>query len=437
MSEEWSQEPELVNEDPDRPNFLNRGMLLFEQRRYDLAEKEFQQELQMAPGNCVAHAYLALCLLEQKRYAEGTRAAERAIEADPDNGLGYYATARAYRRRNHPQKAEAYINQALGLRPDDSNFLAMAAALATDRKDWDEALRLANEGLACDPDSTDCQNLRAVAMIRKGQLMPAREALLELLSRHPENSLTLANLGWVALHRGQRQEALDYFSRSLAEDAEDEYARDGLLEAMRLQYPLYGFVLKYMLWTARLSDKAQWAVTVGLYFLRQALEELARSHRGLRPFITVILWGMSIFNYLTWTARPVTTLLLRLNPYGRRILNQDEIDESNIIGGALAGAGGFYLAHYMTGRSVWMLASLVLFTIVMPASSIYNCEKGWRRTVMGVFTAVLLFIGAWGTWSFWDAPLTGNARTLFSLYGLGLLVSHHLGNLLAGSKDKQ
>lgn len=437
MSERHDEPGLEHDEDSERPNFLKRGLLLFEQRRYDLAEKEFVQELQFDPTNCTAHAYLAMALLELKRYPEATRAAERAIESEPDNGLGYYAQARVYRRRNHPQKAEAAINQALGLRPDDAGFLALAAALAVDRRDWDEALRLAGEGLACDPDSSNCHNLRALAMIRKGQVQPAREALLELLQRDPQDPMTLANLGWVALQRSQRKEALDYFSRSLTEDPEDEYARDGLLEAMRLAYPLYGFVLRYMLWMARLSDKAQWAVMVGLYFLRQALEEIAKTHRGLRPLITAILWTMNIFNYLTFTARPLTTLLLRLNPYGRRILNQDEIDESNIIGLALAGAGGFYLAHYMTGRTVWMLASLVMFTIVYPASNIYNCEKGWRRTLMGVFTAVLLFIGAWGTWSFWDAPLTGNARTLFGLYGMGLLIAHHMGHLLASTKDEK
>jgi hypothetical protein len=56
---------------------------------------------------------------------------------------------------------------------------------------------------------------------------------------------------------------------------------------------------------------------------------------------------------------------------------------------------------------------------------------------MGVYTAVLLFIGLWATCSLYVSPLLGIWRSLLPIYGMGLLVGHHLGHLLASTKDEK
>ena len=50
---------------------FQRGIVLFNQSRYDLADREFRQELAESPDNPLAHAFLALCLTESKQQGRG------------------------------------------------------------------------------------------------------------------------------------------------------------------------------------------------------------------------------------------------------------------------------------------------------------------------------------------------------------------------------
>ena len=49
---------------------MERALLLLQQRRFDLAEKELRQVLATTPEHFPAHAWLSLTLMEMGRYAE-------------------------------------------------------------------------------------------------------------------------------------------------------------------------------------------------------------------------------------------------------------------------------------------------------------------------------------------------------------------------------
>ena len=63
---------------------LARGLLLFQQSRYELAETELRQALAAEPDDAYAHAVLALCLIERKQPNEATDEARQAIHLAPD-----------------------------------------------------------------------------------------------------------------------------------------------------------------------------------------------------------------------------------------------------------------------------------------------------------------------------------------------------------------
>ena len=48
---------------------------------------------------------------------------------------------------------------------------------------------------------------------------------------------------------------------------ENEYARHGLVEALKARHLVYRMMLAYFLWMARLSSKARWAVVIGALVL--------------------------------------------------------------------------------------------------------------------------------------------------------------------------
>ena len=64
---------------------LERAYLLYEQRRYELAEKEIGQALTVNPNDARSLALLALCLLEQEKFTEATQRAQEAVGNAPTN----------------------------------------------------------------------------------------------------------------------------------------------------------------------------------------------------------------------------------------------------------------------------------------------------------------------------------------------------------------
>lgn len=420
----------------EETSHFQRGVTLYEIRRYDLAVRELEAALTEQPDHALGQAYLALCLLELKKHRSAAEMADRAVASNPDEAFAYYAQAVVARERKQAKLALIGIKRALTLDASHTGFLGLAALLAADRRDFKEALRLANAGLALDPGSSYCMNIRAMALIRMGETTPAREALLEELRRHPQDALTLANLGWLSLRSGQRQEALDLFGRSLAENPEDDYARSGLMEALRSRYPFYGLMLRYFTWMGDLSEQAQYLVLACNYALRQFLDGLERANPKLRPWIRNLRKGIGYFAYLTWVARPVSNLLLRCNSYARRLLNKDEYDESSLVGLSLAGALVCWALRNLTRRSFWGLANAVFVTMVIPIACTFRTDRGWRRAIMGSFTLAMFAVGMAGVYAYWNSALTGPARQLFGLYGLGLLVCQYLSSILNKIPDR-
>src|SRR5262249_40024958 len=73
-----------VPEDLTMDTHLQRALVLLEQSRYDLAEKELRLALASEPDNAIAHGFLAMCLNERDEYAGATEEAEAAIRLAPD-----------------------------------------------------------------------------------------------------------------------------------------------------------------------------------------------------------------------------------------------------------------------------------------------------------------------------------------------------------------
>lgn len=72
-----------------------RGVVLYGQNRFDLADREFRQSLAEEPESAAAHVYLSLCLSHLDRHAEALHEADEAIRIDPGESLHHYARGRA------------------------------------------------------------------------------------------------------------------------------------------------------------------------------------------------------------------------------------------------------------------------------------------------------------------------------------------------------
>jgi tetratricopeptide (TPR) repeat protein len=405
-----------------------RGIVLFQQGRYDLADGEFRKELASAPDNSQAHAFLALCLSEQKQNEDALREADEAVRLDPEEAFCHFARGHILCNQERLKDAEAAVQEAIRLDPVNAGHFGLLARVELGRRRWSAALDAAERGLALDPEDLVCTNLRAMALVQLGRKDEAAQTLGSALANDPENALTHANQGWALLHRGDHGRALEHFREALRIDPDLDWARRGIIEALKARHLIYRLMLRFFLWMGRQSTVAQWVVILGFIFGRKILADLARSHPALEPFIVPILALTFAFLLLTWIASPLFNLLLRLNRFGRLALSRDQRIASSWIGACFLAAVAFFVANLVHPTALTIFGLMYFGFLLMPLAVTFQQAAGKPRWLVAAYTGVvallglpILSLGLFGPASPWtDIP---RASELFSYFLYGSVFS--------------
>jgi tetratricopeptide (TPR) repeat protein len=400
---------------------FQRGVLLYQQDRHEQAEAEFRQVLSTDPGDSMAHSFLALCLTARKDFKQATEEAQVAVHHAPDSDFAHYALAKVFFDRNRNAEALEHINEAIRLDSWDADYFAMLGSIHLEERRWPAALESVERGLQIDPEHVGCNNLRAVALVKLGRRTEAGATIDGSLAKDPDNAITHANKGWALLHDARHKEALEHFREALRLDPNNEWAREGIIEALKAHYRIYSWMLRYFLWMSRLSSRAQWGVILGAYFGNRLLGSLARNNPDLAPWIWPIRILYIIFVLLTWTASPLFDLALRLNRFGRMALSRDQTVASNFLGATILISLSSLAAWLITGREKWSILAIVFGLLIVPVSAIFRCHTGWPRLTMAIFTVVLLGLGL---------PTVFGQSGLFLFFLIGVILSPWLANFL-------
>ncbi len=404
------------------PNF-ERAMLLFQQSRFELAEKELRQGLAEAPDEAYGHALLALCLTRQEKFEEATAEAQRAIGLQPDFEFAHYALASVMEDRRRLPEARAAILEAIRLDSSDADNFALLASVEFQESHWAEALKAAERGLECDAEHVACTNLRAMALVKLGRKSEAGLTIDEALRRNPENSLSHANQGWTWLEKGDPKKAAEHFKEALRLNPQQEWARQGMVEALKAKNFIYAWMLKYFLWMGRFSTRGQWAIVIGGMIGNSLLGQFANSNPDLAPYILPIRILYIVFALMTWLAYPFFNMLLRMSTFGRMVLSEEETTASNWFGACLFCAMISLAGTVVYGfDSAWLIAALVFGVLLLPLSSIFRTEPGWPRKVMIALTLALLVVGFMSVATFAMAAFeSGGAARRLNRSGAGWL----------------
>ncbi|MCK6459659.1 MAG: tetratricopeptide repeat protein [Planctomycetes bacterium] len=409
---------------------IERARILFQQSRWEPAEAELRKELASDPGAWDAHALLALCLAAQGRYDDATREGQEAIRLAPDRAFCHYALGHVYVARRRFREAEQCAREAIRLEPDDPDYFELLADVCFAQERWEDALEAAERGLALDAEHAGCTNTRAMALVKLGRRGEAGEALEGALGRDPENALTHANEGWRQLELGKAEKALEHFREALRLEPGNEWARQGIVEALKARSVIYSLVLRYFLWMAKLGGRVRWAVILGGYFGAKLLQKLARKNPDLAPFVWPILVLYVVFCLLTWLATPLFNLLLRLNRFGRLALSREETVASNWVGACLLVSLLSIALGAILGARPLLFTGLGIFALLIPLAATFACQAGWPRRAMGAYTALLAATGAAGL-GFSLADARSAAAALFLvLFLVGVMASAWVANVL-------
>ena len=377
---------------------LQRALVLHAQGRHDMVEKELRQVLAQNPENAFALALLAISLAELERRDEAEASAREAIGKGPDLPFAHYAMARVMMERQRPDDAAAAIAEAIRLEPDAADYHATNAAIQFQKEQWQAALQAAETGLQTDPEHVGCNNLRAMALVKLGRKSEAGASLDTTLSREPENSITHANKGWTLLEQGRRKEALVHFKESLRLEPGGEWAREGLIEALKAGNPIYAIVLRYFLWMRKLSPRARWSIVIGGFLGSRILSGMSASNPDLAPWILPVRALYISFALLTWLAVPIFNLFLFVHPLGRYALDKRQRLQATLVGACLAAALLLAVAALQPAfKDDDMLAAMIMGLMAIPVSAVFACPEGWPRNTMAAIAGVLALVGCTAT----------------------------------------
>lgn len=373
---------------------LERSTLLLGQGRYDLAEKELRRQLTDDHQDSLAHALLAFCLMKQERLPEAEREAREAVALAPDAAFSHFHLGQVLDHRDRLEPAAAAFQEAIRLDPEDADYPAALASIRVQQRRWDEAMAAVEQGLELDPDHAGCTNLRALILTHTGKTVEAHSTLDDALARDPENAFTHANRGWTLLRESRPKEAIEHFREALRLEPDMEYARIGIVEAMKARNPIYRPILRFFLWLGSLQGRSQMWLILGLFFGARLLRLVARSQPSLAPFLYPILFLYLAFVLLTWVADPLFNLLLRLDRFGRLALSREQVQASNWFGGVLGLALTALAAGLVTGSQTLLLVALGAAALILPVTAVFRCRPGWPRRLMAGYTALLVVLMA-------------------------------------------
>lgn len=383
---------------------LQKAQLLFAQSRFDLAERELRGSLASDPEDWLSHAMLAFALLRQEKVEDAIAEARAAIGYMPDAAYAHYVLALALSESKDAKVrkgARAAAAQALELEPENPDNHSLLGWLDLEEKRWKEALENAERALSLEPEHVQGANIRAQALVKLGRGVEAGLTLGSALAREPEDAMTHANMGWTLLETGDHKQALVHFRESLRLDPTSEWAREGIVEAMKARNIIYRGMLKYFFMMSKLQGRAQWMLILGLVFGVRIIRGIGEKNPGFAPIASAITVLYTAFVAATWLSRPLFNLVLRLDRFGRLCLSEDQIRGSNWLGATLGLALFLAAAGFATGNDLMVTASLGCLAFCLPVAGVFEVRDPGRRKVhfaiaiglAGVGIAALLLPG--------------------------------------------
>ncbi len=411
-----------------------RVQMLLSQRRYDMAERDLRAMLASEPRDAVAHALLALCILnDRERMVEATSVAEQAVGIAPDEPLAHYALAVSYLKRNRNEEAEASIQESLRLDPYDADAFAILSQSYLSREMYRQALDAAQQGLGVDPDHLDCGNLQSISLERLGRGEEAIASASETLRRDPEDPMSHAAHGFTLLNSGRYQEAQVAFREALRLDPHNEMARGGMIHALNHRSFVFRIVHRFYVFMSRLNSKAAFGLIIGAWVLIQVLTRVVGPAIPiLKPLILPIVIFYVLFVILTWIANPLFNTFLRFHSFGQHLLKRSERWASNLIAPSLAlSVFGFGVGVYFGNALLAILSAAYWIGLAIPISATFLMPTAQRRLLVGaaaIVVALLPVIGAVRSVA-QDSPSPLYAG--FTYFAYGLLAIQIASNVIA------
>ena len=416
---------------------IQRAQILLSQSRFPEAIAEIRKGLAERPNEPFMLAMLSQAYLANRDFKEGLQAAEMAISQNVESPFLFLTLGKAQFYNKQIEKAKNTLQEGLSLDPTEADFFYWIGQIDFYEENWEMALDAVNQGLELDAEDVPLLNLRTQALIKLNRQADAQETVDDALHRNPENSYSHANKGYSLLHSGDLDASLAQFKEALRLDPTNDFAREGLKEAIKGKNPIYRGIQKYFLWMGRMQSKYQWGFIIGIYVLYQVILRTMDAYPALYPFLLPLAIFYVIFAFSTWIAQPISNLALRFHPLGKLALDDDEKLASNLVGflGILMLVA---LGMYFTGVKApfyddyYMYVAGFFGLSMIPVSGMFSVPKETKaRSLSTLYTLFLLACGI----GFLATGL--EYEILFIIFALGIFVYSFVVNYLMQMSSKE
>lgn len=412
-------------------SYLERAHHLFQTDRMAEAEAEIHKALAENPNEAMAYALLAECYIYKNEFQTAVETAKKAVTNQPDEPVFYYILGKSSFYNKDIPGARLALAEGQRLDPSNAQFFLLRSQIEYYQQNWEQALHEANRGLELDPEHVNLVNQRAQSLIKLNRKDEAASTMDYALYRAPENSYSHANKGWVAIEKGQYDQAIANCLEALRLDPSNDLAREGLKEAIKGKNPIYRVILKYFLWMNKMQDRFQWGFIIGIYLLYRGAVELAERNEVLAPFLYPFIVLYILFAFSTWIALPISNLFLRLHPIGRHALVDDEKLGSNLTGlAALISLLGI-IVYFLIGSELALRVGIVSGILMVPIGGAFTIPAHYSaRKGLTVYAIVLALLGL--VWVIFP-----DAMIAIGLFAIGIFAYGWVVNYLISKSNKE
>jgi tetratricopeptide (TPR) repeat protein len=317
---------------------IARIQLLLQQDKYTQAEREVRSQLLEEPNNGIYYSLLALCLSGLDQNREALEEAKKAVGLLPHSDYAFYVLSKCYLQVDNYEEASDAIQEALRIEPEDEDYLCLYAAILNDQGKHENALSNIDKALSINPEHAQSKQIKSLILRGLGKYKAADSVASEALNDNPESASAFAAKGWSSLDSGNVKESLEHFKSAVILDPTSNFAKSGLVMAIKAQNPLFNAFYNYYNWVGNLSTKARWGFIIGVFVLIRIVGKISDTNSALAPFFTVLVGLYICFVFMVWTINPIFNIFMRFNKFGKHALDKGEIIGSNIMAFLLASA---------------------------------------------------------------------------------------------------
>ena len=226
--------------------YLHRAEALIEIARWREAIHELHQYLRLSPEGYRGVCSLAQCYYNLKEYEPALKWARRAAEINPLDEWAHRLQAIVLRKQNRSKEAFAAAREAARLAPQEPFALHILACCELDVGQLDHAQQNAERMREIAPEEKLAYSMLGQVAMKRQQWQQAETNFRQALELDPNSYEAMNNVGWCLLkqaqsgihfdykkRRRQREQAKDFFARTIKIDPTNDLAKTNLKAAER------------------------------------------------------------------------------------------------------------------------------------------------------------------------------------------------------------